>query len=276
MAFEQPGHRLGAADLGEVGGLGARALQPGDGHRLAVPLVPGHSDVRVLAPGDSRDPAAAGRGQVLGRDPGSATVIRVDVPGRLAVQRAPAQDHGQFEALGELVERVLAVQREEQRPSARRERSTRSRRSRPRSVSASRSMSTRSVFSSAALTPTMTCAKKGSANRFGSSCETAQQDGASLRGDQSPGHRVGHVSEFPHRLADRLAGGAAHVQGVVDHPGGHRTWTRGPASATSSSVGRRLACAPIGWSVLLPMTRRRVSRPSAANLGLRTTLALPE
>jgi hypothetical protein len=50
---------------------------------------------------------------VLGRDPRSAAVIRVDVPGRVAVQRASAQDHGQFEALRELVERVIAVQREE-------------------------------------------------------------------------------------------------------------------------------------------------------------------
>jgi hypothetical protein len=80
-------------------------------------------------------------------------------------------------------------------------------------------MSTRSVFSSAALTPAIDLRVE----RVGEQARVVRGDGendrAGLTRRQRPRAGVGHVVELADGALDRLARRQAHVARLVDHPG---------------------------------------------------------
>src|SRR6202034_1201462 len=96
LGGEQAAHRLGPAGLGEVTDLDQAGAEPGDGERVLEAAQPGRADVGVECPGHGGYPAASDADEVLGGEAGAASVVRVHVPGRLGVERAPAVDDGQL------------------------------------------------------------------------------------------------------------------------------------------------------------------------------------
>ena len=219
MGGEQPGHRRGAAGLGEVAVLDQVGVEPGDGERVLEAAQPRHADVGVECAGNGGYPAAPDADEVLGGEAGAAAVVRVHVPGGFGVQRTSAVDDGQVELPGEAVERIVAVQPHEHdavgppgtqnalEPGA-------------AEVGVGQRQHQHQI---GALERGADAGDDLRVERVREQLRVVVRDGehdrSGLLGGQGPGGGVGHVAQFPHRPLNRLPGGPARMPGPVDRPG---------------------------------------------------------